>query len=353
GAPAASPAAKENDFLHFLHTTAGKISPISISYNQGLNRTGEGVIGRVPNGYKFGWLPDHGLEHSPNVGINTGNWEFSRDFSIRSGLKPTPRITINVNYTQNTSASLNGAGLDKRTLSRDYLAWGKVLDKGRPFTGWSVRITGLEKLPIIKKVVQNATLEHAYSGKQTMAWKIENQKVGRMDFFQPDPFISQNQDYLTNSTIDQSFSPLLGLSMTLAKDISVTVRRNQSTSVEQRDQGLSMRKENSWTASSSYNHRGGFTIPLPFMKDFRIQNNMSFTLNYDSNKSETFGSKEENKFTRLTLNTMWKVGLRIQYSFTSKVTGGMNYEYRETETNATGKKIDRDFGFDLNLAISG
>jgi len=344
---------KTKPVLKFIHAMAGKVSPISINYNQGLTRTGDGVMGRVPNGYKFGWLPDHGLEYSVNVGTNTGTWDYSRDFSIRSGIKPMSRININFNYTQNASSNLSGSGLDKRTLSRDYLAWGKILGKGNPFPGWSLRITGLEKLPLVKKVVQNATLEHAYSGKQTMAWKIENQQVDRMNFFSPGTFIDKNSDFQTQSTVNQSFSPLLGLTMTLAKNISLTIRKNQSVTVEQRDQGVSMRKENSWTASSSYNHRGGFTIPLPFIKDFRIQNNMSFTLNYDSNKSETFGSKEENKFTRLTMNTMWKAGLRIQYSFTSKVSGGVTYEYRETDSNSTGRKIDRDFGFDLNLAISG
>jgi len=28
-------------------------------------------------------------------------------------------------------------------------------------------------------------------------------------------------------------------------------------------------------------------------------------------------------------------------------------EYRESATRTTGRKIDRDFGFDVNLAISG
>jgi hypothetical protein len=29
------------------------------------------------------------------------------------------------------------------------------------------------------------------------------------------------------------------------------------------------------------------------------------------------------------------------------------FEYRENETKTTGKKIDRDFGFDINISISG
>ena len=44
---------------------------------------------------------------------------------------------------------------------------------------------------------------------------------------------------------------------------------------------------------------------------------------------------------------------RISYQFSTKVSGGLRYEYRESDTRTTGRKIDRDFGFDVNLAISG
>ncbi len=48
-----------------------------------------------------------------------------------------------------------------------------------------------------------------------------------------------------------------------------------------------------------------------------------------------------------------KIGLRISYSFSSRVTGAVILEYRESDSKHVGKKIDRDIGFDLNLAISG
>jgi len=43
----------------------------------------------------------------------------------------------------------------------------------------------------------------------------------------------------------------------------------------------------------------------------------------------------------------------VSYQFSTKVSGGLRYEYRESATRTTGRKIDRDFGFDVNLAISG
>jgi hypothetical protein len=35
------------------------------------------------------------------------------------------------------------------------------------------------------------------------------------------------------------------------------------------------------------------------------------------------------------------------------VSGSMIYGYHENESMTTGKKIDRDFGFDVNIAITG
>jgi len=35
------------------------------------------------------------------------------------------------------------------------------------------------------------------------------------------------------------------------------------------------------------------------------------------------------------------------------VTGGLIYEYRVSDSKTTGRKLDRDFGFDINIAISG
>ena len=78
---------KEFKTLTFIHSIIDKINPISLSYTETLNRSANQVIGEVPAGYKFGWVPDHGLEQSEEVGTNIGSWDHKRDGSLRSGLK--------------------------------------------------------------------------------------------------------------------------------------------------------------------------------------------------------------------------------------------------------------------------
>ena len=94
-------------------------------------------------------------------------------------------------------------------------------------------------------------------------------------------------------------------------------------------------------------------IPIPFYGDINLNNTMSFTLNFDLNKSREERSGDKINLEVGSFSESWKAGLRLSYQFSTKVSGGLRYEYRESDTRTTGKKIDRDFGFDVNLAISG
>ena len=123
-----------------------------------MNRTANQIIGEVPTGYKFGWLPDHNLEQSNEVGSNLGSWDHKRDGSIRSGFKLTRTITISTNFTQSFSTTRSSTGLEQLSMNRDFVAYGEFLNEGLPFPGWSFRISGLEKLPIINKIAKSVAL---------------------------------------------------------------------------------------------------------------------------------------------------------------------------------------------------
>ncbi len=345
---------KEIPFLTALHKVVKKVNPISLTYTENLNRTGYGVQGEVPTGYKFGWLPDHGLNQDENVGSNLGTWDHKKDFSVRTGLNLTRNISMSINYAQKVSTTITGSNIEQRTMERDYLSWGDKLENGLPFFGWSLRWTGVEKWPFIKRIARTASLEHALSGRDSRSWQFENLDIPTMPLFTLGSFISEYEDYQRTSRTNISFSPLIGLNMNLKKGISFNIRHTLSKSVQDESNGLNVRNEKSWTASSNYSHRGGFTIPLPMMDDWHIQNTVNFTLNFDMNESETLGSRNNGaEFGQLAFNSGWKTSLRISYSFSSQISGGIIYEYRETDSITTGKKVDRDFGFDVNITISG
>ena len=341
------------NLLNSVHGLFKKISPVSISYTETLNRSANQIIGDVPTGYKFGWIPEHGLEQSSEVGSNLGSWDHKRDGSVRSGIKLSRAITISANFTQNLSTTRNSTGLEQMSMTRDYVAYGELLNEGLPFPGWSFRLTGLEKWPIIKGFAKSASMEHSFSGKETRSWQFEDGSPEQMNFFSFGTFASEYKDNERSSRINQNFSPLIGLNLTLKKNISLTFRNNMSKSLDETPTGLTIQNDNSYTSTGTYTHRGGMNIPVPFYGTLNLNNTISFTLNFDLNESREERSGDKINLEVGSFSESWKTGLRMSYQFSTKVSGGVRYEYRESDTRTTGKKVDRDFGFDVNLAISG
>ena len=339
--------------LQYVHGLTKKINPISLSYTETLNRSANQIIGEVPTGYKFGWLPDHGLEQSQEVGSNLGTWDHKRDGSVRSGVKLTRSINISTNFSQNFSTTRSNTGIEQLSMTRDFFAYGELFNEGLPFPGWSFRVSGLEKWPIIKIIAKSASLEHGYSGKETRSWQFEEGAPEQMSFSSFGTFAKRYKDNERSSRISRNFSPLIGMNMTLHKNISVTFRNNLNKSKDESPTGLTIQNDNSYTSTGTYTHRGGINIPVPFYGDLNLNNTMSFTLNFDLNKSQEERSGNKTDLEIGSFSESWKAGLRMSYQFSTKVSGGIRYEYRESDTRTTGRKIDRDFGFDVNLAISG
>ena len=344
---------KEIKSLSFVHELIDRVNPISVSYTETLNRSANQIIGDVPIGYKFGWLPDHGLDQSDEVGTNLGNWDHKRDGSIRSGIKVSRAMTINFNFSQNLSSTRSGTGIEQRTMTRDYIAFDEWFRNGIPFPGWSFRVSGLEKWPVIKWFAKNASMDHSYSGKETRSWQFEEISPENMNFFKFGSFAEDYKDFERSSRINMNFSPLLGMNMTLKKNVSVTFRHNRNMTLDELPSGLTIRKDFSYTSTATYTHRGGMTIPIPYYGDLKLNNNVSFTLNFDMNDNEEFKSGDKVELEKGAFTSSWKTGLRVSYQFSNKVSGGMRYEYRENDSRTLGKKIDRDFGFDVNISISG
>ena len=345
----------ESNLLKKVHGWARKVNPINFSYTENVNKTGMGVIGDTPLGYRLGFNRDHGLDHSEQVGSNTGNWDHKRDFSVRSGLNLTRAMSLSFNYAQNVSSNRRGSGLEQRSMSRDYFSYGKHLENGLPFVGWSIRLTGLERNKFLKRFVRTLSLDHATNGKETRAWQFDQFSGPSIAFFNVDDFITDYKDNERTSRVNMNFSPLIGVTMALKKGVAVTMRHNRTLSREESaNGGQKIFQDQSYLITANYMHRGGFTIPLPFFDNYKVNNQVNFTFNFDMNKNRTLQKAQEaTKFAETAYTSSWKTGIRLTYTFSKTVSGSMIWEYRENDSKHTGKKIDRDFGFDVNLAIRG
>ena len=75
-----------------------------------------------------------------------------------------------------------------------------------PFSNWSLRIGGLEKIKFVSPYVQSLSLEHAFSGKENLSWKFNDDSVGAIDLFSISSFANDNDNNRQFSRISRSFT---------------------------------------------------------------------------------------------------------------------------------------------------
>lgn len=322
--------------LGVLYQGATKINPISITYSLSRAQNSFGVLGTPSIPYRFGFEQKLGLEHSEDVGVNTGSLGNQQDMTLRTGLSLTRKITTTFSYASNKSWGVDGNNIETRSTTQDFVPLGSTGDNGLALPSWTLRWSGIENWPLIKLVAKSASLEHAFSGRQTKTWQ---------------------DNEILSSKYSASFSPMVGISMTMVKGISFTTRFSRTKSIDNTLGGLRSTRVNldtTWTATVNYSHKGGIKIPIFFFRDFNLENTINFTLAVDYSSSETLQREgAAGKLQNTGWQRSWKISPKITYSFTRRVTGGIWYEYRESKAFRVGRKINRDFGFDVNIAIQG
>lgn len=311
-----------------------KIQAINVSLSTSNSITNRYRTGVPDWRYRMGLTRDPGLpfvssEYIPTSAENTTN---SFDVSLRSGINILSNVVMPLSFSQ-TISNTESQGTIGRTLTRDYLPSGTYGKDGFPFPNWSLTWSQLEKYKIFSKYLKKLSLDHGFSGKESIV--IQNGKE-------------------MNSSYKMYFQPLIGLSMQFVNDISASARLTGGQTINNASGGTTKIDDMNISTTINWQKKGGLTIPLPFLKDKRLDNNITFSANFDYSTSTTHAKQgTATKFTVTAKSRSWKTTPRVNYTFTKKVTGGLFFEYGESYNRVTGKRITRNYGFDVNIAIRG
>ena len=321
--------------LKLLHAGSKKILPITLNYSQ-TSRVGESAVRDQPGlRYRLGLADTSGLLTDT---LNTGGLDLSRsssgaDFSWKSGISLGKSINVNISSSRRTSQS-QGRSSTTKSVSRSFLVLSDNKEKiGLPLVDWNIRLSGLEKLPILKLVPWTVSLDHSYTGSHVS--NIQNQQ-------------------LAVDSYKRSFQPLVGVTFSFKNGISANLRYSDQLTLNIKDSGDSKEKGNQFSSSINYQRRGGFTIPIPFYGDFKLDNTVNFSLTMETSSSFSFirvGDSPEFFETQFSRNLSIKP--YITYTFSKNVNGSFRFGYSERENPFTGKTITRDIGFDVNMVIRG
>ena len=317
--------------LKQIHTVLSKVNPIAFSYGYGRTAAEPAVIGQPDLDYRLALVTTTGLPIDSTI---NGFATLSRNtnMSWRTGFHIGRSVNISLSHNRKWTSS-QGANATTESRTIDFLMLSDGKEVGLPFVNWSLRWSNLEKLPLLKKVPWRLSLDHSYSGSKS------SNKQG---------------DRVSNDTYARQFQPLLGLTINFSNGISTNLRYGQGQNLSRTEAGDSKGITRNVTASASYQHRGGLKVPLPFLRDLNLQNTINFSLDFDlSNSQDEQRKGEAAKFSVNRESRRWGIKPYITYTFSNKVTGSFRTGYSETYNDIAGRRIDREFGFDVNIAIRG
>ncbi|MBN2356897.1 hypothetical protein JXO59_12345, partial [candidate division KSB1 bacterium] len=236
-------------------------------------------------------------------------------------------------YSLNTSTTVTG----QRTHSR--LVYGDKTDI--PFPDWTIRVSNLEKLPLLNKFVQRAGLDHAYSGQFNQTFNLD-----------------KGQEIITKDDRSAQFRPLAGVNFAFKNGATIDVRYNvtENTSLA-KGFGVGGTKNNieELAITARYSKRSDFRIPIPVwpFKNMRLKNNVDLTVTVSSSKNVTRKSRGGGNYEITAETSKWFLKPDLQYSFSDRVRGGLHLEVGKTHNKLIGDMSYTEFGLDVNISIRG
>ena len=262
---------------------------------------------------------------------------------------------INIDLLKNVSTSFDFERMEKLTLPSlennsnailhnniSYFPIGAKGTKGMPMPKWSITVSKLaEKIRFIEDYFQTFTLSHVFQGNREQSY-TNNIK-------EDETFLISYSPLLKVKAKTHGRSPII---FDTQYDFKQKIINKNST---QRDHNHTI------TSSIKFNKKGGLKIPLFFLRDFYIDNDMDYAINFSyiiEKKLEvsdvdvdtiiddiTFNEKEK--------NITWSLRNSIGYRFNQWVTGNIYFDYSVSEQLRTPKTVVTDFGFNMKIRITG
>ncbi len=322
----------------------GLFEPYNISFSRRENINVYGIGGMPTWAFMLGLSDSVGVPMEQTatggVGVSTVNRNSTSqtdNFRVSSGVAISRDIKISLSYDQNYSLNTGTTTTGQRTHSR--LVYGDDLDI--PFPEWNIRISSLEKLPLVKNYIQRASLDHSFSGQFNQTFNVE-----------------KGVEIVTKDDRTSQFRPLVGVNLALKNGTTIDIRYNVSENTSlAKGFGVGGTKinNNELAITARYSKSSDFRIPIPIwpFKNMRLKNNVDLTVTASSSKNVTRKSRGGGKYEITAETSKWFLKPNLQYSFSDRVRGGSYLEIGKTHNKLIGDTSYTEFGIDVNISIRG
>ena len=286
----------------------------------------------------------------------------------------------------NTIGDTDGDGrvvLSNRSVVEDFQAsflqdFGTVDGRGflpLPVPGWTVNYSGLGEWPIIRSLVQNASLRHSYAAEYATDYRTNSQE-GEFASFQ---FVAgQRVEYevpryeVGGIRITERYQPLVGLTLGFRNRMNVEVgwSKRNSYSLSTSSRTITEGKTDELTLSLNYSAQG---MRLPFFGGRRLNNRLTFTMqmsrahtddqryrledavraaaldpDFDFDRALT----EDAFVTPINASTRTTVTPQISYQFSNRLTANFNLTYEHFDNRHSGPPDHTNISGGFNIRVN-
>lgn len=314
-----------------------KFRDINFNYSERTNVSQFGLAAGQPS-LKF----QFGLSDTTNIGtvegLATQSLNFSENRSYRAGSGLTLGRAFDVGLTYNHNEQRNETTQISGSFSDSWLNFNKF---DMPFPEVTVRISGLEKIPLFNNIFRTVSLSHGFSGQRDVTWNRE-------------------PDNVTQESFTTNFRPLGKLDLNFNNGITGNIQMNRSVTLSRSKavgSGANRTTRADISLTATYAKQSGFKLPIwPFNKG-ELKNSIDFNLTFTKSDVVTERSiaqvDGEDQFDVQDRTNRWAFRPSLTYSFSNRVRGGAFFEVGSTDSERAGKTSVQEFGIDVNIAIRG
>jgi hypothetical protein len=321
--------------LKLFGSFISKFRDISFNYTERKNVSHLGLAAGQPSlAFQFGLSDTTGLGTVSDLATQPIALSDNISYRANSGLALGRAFDVGLSFQHSQQRNISTQIQTSGSYSDNWLKLSKF---DMPFPEVTVRVAGLEKLPLFSKLFKTVTLSHGFSGQRDITW-------------------NRTEDSITQTNFTTNFRPLGQVDLNFIKGFTGKILTNRTTAlnINEITGGANRTVRSDVSVSASYSKQSGFRIPIwPFNKG-ELKNSIDFTFTFTASDVVTERRLgRESKFDEQDRTQSWSFSPRLTYSFSNRVRGGAFFEVGKTDSKRTGKNSIQEFGIDINISIRG
>lgn len=281
----------------------------------------------------------------------TRNLTYGIGYGFNFGLMT---VDLKYDYSERRSLSYNDTlAIENRNITQSSpFPWVKPVPLIFDIT---IRLNNLGKWPLLS-VVSNFTnsmnVSFSFSEKEAQSIRgvRDTSNMTSLRVFKDNGKFYSVESITTNRTL-----PQLNIDMMWKGNVSQNISFSNTDNIARQLSGRTTTNNKTVSSTLSYSKRGGFRLPLWFLKKKKLDNEVRIasTFNYTKRKTFVYTGNARTQITKSKTadDRSWSIEPRVDYSFTNRLTGGLFIKYENNKMKTTGTTTRFLGGLTINISI--